>query len=578
MQAWKRFSTVLGLALLVSCGGGGGGSDAPSPSLSVSTHEITVSARTDYSYAPRPIIDLSFANIPPEGLYYGYYATGNGIESISDWQYDDHTIKLEVTFKDSRTIGAGTYTDEIVVAAATDAAGSHQIANSPQTIRVTYTVQLPPTSLISLNPTSAYAGGPAFTLSLSGRSDSFGVPFPADSQVFWNGQPVPTTFVSPSSLRAAIPAQLLAMAGTAQITVGGPDRIPSEAVAFPVANSQASYIPFSVDDIVWDEVHQVLYATQGFDSYNSGPYPHSIVVIDPFRAEVKSVVSIPCQIGPRHLTISKDCSFLYVSVPRVDDQHFSEIRRYNLPSLTVDPSFSIALGLDPTGAKMYSLNAMEVAPENPYTLAISRGIPYEVGGLAIFDNGIQRGASAFEVPGTQRYFHSLQWGTGGSTLYASGSNYPDFVYAALTVSPSGLSVQTEALSVQKNEGRDIHWVPSEGGIFMGNGQVLEPATGQVLRSFGTGFGRMVPDPALGVAFFVDQQVSHENGKLWLNIRSFDLTGGTPISTTTLPFQDLSHTYTPWLTAGKLLRCGNTLVMNGGARGIWILTGPFAEGR
>jgi len=576
MHAWKELGCMAGMALLLACGGGGGSSsDGPAPSLSVSTHEITASARTDSWYSPTATVDLSFANIPPEGLYYGYASTSNGIESITDWQYDDHTIRLEVTFKNSMTLGVGTFLDEILVAGATDAAGNNQIANSPQTIHATYTVQYPPTSIVSLNPTSAYAGGPAFTLNLSGSDFPMSDSFPTDARVFWNGQPLPTTFVSPTSLRAAISAQLIAAAGTAQITVGGPDRMPSEAIAFPVANSQASRIAFSADDIAWDEVHQVLYATQGFHSYNSGPYPHSIVVIDPFKAEVKSVVTIPCQIGPTKLAISKDCSFLYVSVPRVDDYHFSEIRRYHLPSLTIDPSFSIALGLDPTGTKMFSLNAMEVAPENPYTLAIGRGIPYEVGGLAIFDNGIQRGASAFEVPGTQRYFHSLQWGTGGSTLYASGSTYVDSVYGALAASQGGLTVQTEALTVQKDEGRDIHWIPSEGRIFMGNGQVLEPSTGQVLRSFGTGFGQMVPDSALGIAFFVDQQYSQADGKYCLNFRSFDLTHGTPVSSTLLPFPNLANT--AWPHPGKLLRCGNALVMKGGDSGLWFLTGPFAEG-
>jgi hypothetical protein len=575
MQVWKELVCFTGMALLLACGGGGGGAPTVPPSLSVSTNEITWSSTTNSGYSPTTLVDLSFANIPPEGLYYGYASTSSGIESISDWQFDDHTIRLQVRFKAGMTLGAGTYLDEIIVGAATDPSGANQIANSPQLIRATYTVQHPPSAIVSLNPTSAYAGGPAFTLSLSGRSYPGDAPFPADAQVFWNGEPVATTFVSPTSLQATIPAQLIAAAGTAQITVGGPDSIPSDAIAFPVANSQARYLPFGVNDIAWDEVHQVVYASQGFKDYSSGPYPNSIVVIDPFKGEVKSVVPIDCQIGPLQLAISKDCSFLYASVPRVDDQHFGAVHRYFLPSLAVDPSFSIDLGLDPTGTKMCSLNAMEVDPGNPYTLGIGRGINLGVGGLAIFDNGVQRGGSAFEQPGTRRIFSSLQWGTGGSTLYASGSNYVDRVYASLTVSQSGLGVQTETLSVQRDEGHDIHWVPSEGKIFVGNGQVLDPASGQVLRSFGTGFGSMLPDPALGIAFFVDQQYLQNNGRSSLSLRSFDLAQGTPIASTLVPFFNIG--YTPGPRPGKLLRCGNVLVMNGGDGGLWILSGPFAEG-
>ena len=66
------------------------------------------------------------------------------------------------------------------------------------------------------------------------------------------------------------------------------------------------------------------------------------------------------------------------------------------------------------------------------------------------------------------------------------------------------------------------------------------------------------------------------GRYQLNFRSFDMAQGTPIASTGVPFPNLPNV--TWPRPRKLLRCGNALVMNGGEGGLWILTGPFAEGR
>ena len=396
MHAWKELGCTAGMALLLACGGGGSSSDGPPPSLSVSTNEITASASTAFSSMPRVIFDLSFANIPQEGLYYGYDSTSNGIESITDWQYrrphdpaGGHVQELHdprsgcVPGRDpgsGRNRCGGQQPDR---QQSSDHPRHLHRAASPLGDRL-------PESHISLCRGSRLHPTPQRQHKHPRRAVPRRLPGVLE-------RPARTDHLRLSHIAsAAIPAQFTAAAGIVQITVGGPNRIPSDAIPFPVANSQARFIPFDVNDIAWDEVHQVVYATQGFHSYNSGPYPHSIVVIDPFKSEVKSVVPIDCQIGPLQLAISKECSFLYVSVPRVDDQHFGVVRRYFLPSLAVDPSFSIDLGLDPTGTKMFSLNAMDVDPGNPYTLAIGRSIYYEVGGLAIFDNGVQRGTFVLE--------------------------------------------------------------------------------------------------------------------------------------------------------------------------------------
>lgn len=74
----------------------------------------------------------------------------------------------------------------------------------------------PAPTLTALSPTSAIAGGPAFTLTVTGSG------YAAGFVVQWNGAERPTTFISDTQLSASIAAEDIASAGTAQVTVRNP--------------------------------------------------------------------------------------------------------------------------------------------------------------------------------------------------------------------------------------------------------------------------------------------------------------------------------------------------------------------
>jgi hypothetical protein len=83
----------------------------------------------------------------------------------------------------------------------------------------TFTITVPDNpvpAISSLSPSSATAGGSAFTLTVDGSD------FVTGSVVQWNGSSRTTTFVSSTQLTAAIPAADIATAGTAQVTVFNP--------------------------------------------------------------------------------------------------------------------------------------------------------------------------------------------------------------------------------------------------------------------------------------------------------------------------------------------------------------------
>jgi subtilisin family serine protease len=86
--------------------------------------------------------------------------------------------------------------------------GYTRVATSPAV-----TIIPGPPAVTSVSPTSAAAGGAAFTLTVNGSG------FTTGAIVRWNGADRATTFVGATQLRAAITAADIAATGTAQVTV-----------------------------------------------------------------------------------------------------------------------------------------------------------------------------------------------------------------------------------------------------------------------------------------------------------------------------------------------------------------------
>src|SRR5512143_4368110 len=78
------------------------------------------------------------------------------------------------------------------------------------------TPSLPAPTVTSLNPTSAFAGDSAFTLTVNGTN------FVSGSVVRLNGGDRATTYVSATKLTASIPAADIAAAGPVSVTVFNP--------------------------------------------------------------------------------------------------------------------------------------------------------------------------------------------------------------------------------------------------------------------------------------------------------------------------------------------------------------------
>src|SRR5205809_225918 len=72
-------------------------------------------------------------------------------------------------------------------------------------------------ALSALTPSTATAGGPAFTLTADGAN------FVSGATVLWNGAARTTTFVSATRVTTSIPASDIAAAGSVPVSVRNPD-------------------------------------------------------------------------------------------------------------------------------------------------------------------------------------------------------------------------------------------------------------------------------------------------------------------------------------------------------------------
>jgi 6-phosphogluconolactonase (cycloisomerase 2 family) len=98
------------------------------------------------------------------------------------------------------------------------------------TVTLTITAPTAHPAIKSISPSSATAGGPAFTLTVNGSG------FVQGSQVSFNLNNVSTTLVNSTQLTALIPASAIAIAGNPYVIVSNPDGFASAKVTLPVNN------------------------------------------------------------------------------------------------------------------------------------------------------------------------------------------------------------------------------------------------------------------------------------------------------------------------------------------------------
>jgi hypothetical protein len=137
----SRLFAFVFLFALSACGGGGAGGGDSGPSLSLSTNNLTFFANDPTAATPAPQTVVATISGGSGTVYIAVVGTGAAIGSISDVVITSSTTgEASVSVPAPSSLGVGTHTGVIYVYACTDSNCNGQIAGSPQTINVTYTV------------------------------------------------------------------------------------------------------------------------------------------------------------------------------------------------------------------------------------------------------------------------------------------------------------------------------------------------------------------------------------------------------------------------------------------------------
>ncbi len=508
---------------------------------------------TDYSADQS--INLTIANAQPSQVLYGegHYTT-NGI-AAAQFALLTTGETVSITFKAPDTVKPGTYTDQVVVEVCTDSACQNQIAGSPKTISVTYTVAAvtgaaapavvlsqpsvsvqafildtaaPPNSTLNATFTNLSSTASQFTPYFKVTSTNNAV-YAASADAFINstGQPyeqITISYKSPGQLGVGVYNDTITVtacldSGCVNPLSNSPLTIPVQYTVGNTVSGTSGYtvkvVPIATNDIVWDPVHAVFYvsipATAAINA-------NTIMTLDPTTGSLGS----PVQVGsnPGAMEVSADGQYLYVAF-----EGASTVQRLVLPALT--PDITIPLGNSAvSGTAQYALE-LHVAPGAPHTVAVARGYPGDnATGLAIFDDATQR-TDTVGANGTPT-ISTFQWSADASQIFAANGYSTAADAELLAVNSGGATLQSDSPGVFEFPGH-IHLIGTS--IYTDSGTVVSQPSFALMGTFALPCGTLcagtvslAPDATGNRAFFLGQG----------GIQSFNLTTFAPVANISLP--------------------------------------------
>ncbi len=350
---------------------------------------------------------------------------------------------------------------------------------------------LPTPTLTSINPLTATVGGGGATVTITGRD------FSAQSTVFWNGNPLPTTMLSSTELSAQIPATDLAATGMASITASnsasalpGSNSMPFAVNPAPPVGIQMSVYSSGGSDVVWDAATAKLYVSEPGVQGDTGD---AIGIVDPVAGVVTSSGFLGSD--PGKLSLSANNGYLYVGLDGANS-----LEQLTLPSLQVNAAWN--LGAAGSFAGPYYALDVEAAPGAPGTTAVvlaNFDISPSPAEVVIYDGATAR-PNPLQV--VQYPYSSLQWTADDSTLYAvDQSSSQDFM--VLGVNASGPVLNKVYPSLLSPYGTGLHFDAGTGLAYTDGGNAIQVSNGTVVGSYAAS-GLLVPDATLNRVFILGQ--------------------------------------------------------------------------
>jgi trimeric autotransporter adhesin len=380
-----------------------------------------------------------------------------------------------------------TYVSDTQLDASISAADIAAIGQVPVTVytpggsasnSVTFAVGSPTPTIVSLDPSSAAAGGPEVMVRVLG-----GI-FMETAEVRWNGSSRPTSFINSGELRFTVPAGDLAAAGRSNVTVVNP--LPegvSSSISFHI------YLSLKAGDLIYDPFTRLIYASvRGA----AGAIGNTITEIDPEAGTIGQSFYIGSD--PGKLAISDNGKYLYAALDGA-----AAVRRFDISARTAGLQFS--LGSDSFFGPYY-VEDIEVQPGNASVVAVSRknlGVSPRHAGVAIYEEGVQRSAVTARHTGS----NVIEFSTSPSTLFGYNNETTEFGFRRMLVDVSGVAITNVASNLLSGFYHDIEF--DNGRIYSTSGRVIDPEALTLLGTYALSSTTNVqvrPDSSAGRTFFL----------------------------------------------------------------------------
>ncbi len=437
---------------------------------------------------------------------------------------------LQTTFNSSTTLTAQIPASDLASASTAQVTVLNAAPGGGTSTAQPFQVLAPNASptLSGLSPSTAPVNSSALTLTLMGTG------FLPTSVAQWNGAALPTTYLSATTLTAALPPSNLASSGSYAVTVATPMPGGGSSMAVPfvveaVGNIAQMAVDVTANSLAWDAVNQKLYLS--LPSAN-GVGGNTVQALDPVTGTLGASGYAGSE--PDLLAVSANSKYVYVGLDGA-----SSVQRLVLPGLTQD--INIPLGSDQYDGPYYA-GDLQAAPMADGTVAVVRNVrgisPAEEGGVAIYDDGTARpnALCGFIQIGCESglfgaLYDSIQWNDDASQMFAVNNEDTGFDFYTVPVSSSGFGLAKDYGGLAGGFGSNIHFDPVSGYVYDDDGAVINPSTATLAGTLNAS-GLVVPDGKLGVVFVLGQSLD-TYGSGTYTLESFDMKHYTPIASMTI---------------------------------------------
>jgi hypothetical protein len=429
-------------------------------SVSVQT-PATATTGTAFSYSVQvanlgqnPASGVTLTTIIPGAVIGGTYTSSQGTCSGGGVLYCDlgtiaNGSAVTVTISITPTAAGSLTMTGSASSISFDPVSSNNQANASTTVTGDAFNAAP--GVTQLSPSLIQAGSSTTTLTVDGTG------FTSGSSVLWNGQALPTTFVSSGQMTATVDSSLINQLGWAQISVTTPAPGGGQSAALPLHIYQLLNVP--ANTISFDPFTRKIYAA--LPSTSSTITGNSLVAIDPASGNIGA----PIQVGsePNLLSETSDGNYLYIGLSGA-----KSLGRFNLLTQTMDVTVPIVSTLVYNSGDV-AATSMAVVPGTDSSVALELG---------------QYGIGILDVSGSTGTFRSKFTGIydGDNPVFADATHF--YAFDAETTGAEFYRYSIDSTGATLIDGTTLNGFGGFGGrlavdgglVFGSAGGIVNPST------------------------------------------------------------------------------------------------------